>query len=470
VRRIHLVATLLLGCVWQPASIEPEPLRFRDCGDGFECAELRVPIDHVRPHGEQIAVSLLRRPAEKPAERIGVLLVNPGGPGISAVDYLRNSAPRWDVQLRDRFDLVAFDTRGTGASGGLDCHESLAAYLEQNPTPVSDAEWASALAVSRALAEECARSREALLARMGTSESARDMDRVREALGAEQISYLGFSYGTALGASYARQFPERVRAMVLDGAIDPGFDLLTFVAEQAEAVEAALLAWDEAALREGWHGIAELEVVYARAKSAPIPSGAGGRAAQASDVLYGSVEAVIEPVAGWRELALALDAALRADGGAFVRLSDRYFRRRSDGSSGLRVDAQLAVLCADLHRPASPQAYRDALPGIESRAPHIGSANLTSFLPCAFWPEPARRPEPVRDVPGERILVLAGRDDPLTPHVWGERLARALAGSTLISVDTRGHTAYGQGHACVDAPVTAFLVSAVRPMSTPMCP
>mgnify|MGYP003563281169 CR=1 FL=1 len=128
--------------------------------------------------------------------------------------------------------------------------------------------------MSRALAEECARNHEALLPRMGSAESARDMDRVRAALGVEQVSYLGFSYGTALGASYARLFPERVRVMVLDGAIDPGFDLLTFVAEQAEAVEAALLAWDEAALREGWHGIAELESVFARAKSAPKVSSA----------------------------------------------------------------------------------------------------------------------------------------------------------------------------------------------------
>jgi pimeloyl-ACP methyl ester carboxylesterase len=134
------------------------------------------------------------------------------------------------------------------------------------------------------------------------------------------------------------------------------------------------------------------------------------------------------------------------------------------------VDAQLAVLCADLHRPASPEAYREALPEVGRVAPHIGIANLTSLLPCAFWPEPALRPEPLRGVPGERILVLAGRADPLTPHAWGARLARELPGSKLISVETRSHTAYGRGITCVDGPVIGFLLSAVQPVSTPTCP
>ncbi len=469
-RRIHLVAVLLAGCISQPESIERESALFRDCGGGFECAELRVPIDHARAGSDEISLALLRRPAEKPAQRIGVLIVNPGGPGISAIDYLRAGAPHWGAAFRERFDLVAFDTRGTGTSGGLDCRESLAAYLELDPTPETDAEWVSTVAVSRALAEECARNHADLLPFMGTEESARDMDRVRAALGEEQISYLGYSYGTALGASYARLHPDRVRAMVLDGAIDPTFDLLTFAREQAEAVEAALRAYDEAAGREGWHRIAVLESVAARAKSAPIPSSGGLRAAQATDVLYGSVEAVIEPTGGWRELALAIGSAQAGDGAGFVRLSDRYFRREADGTAGLRVDAQLAVLCADLHRLESPEAFREALPELARVAPHIGVANLTSFLPCAFWQKPARSPVVLRDAAGERVLVISGRGDPLTPYVWGERLSRALPGSTLISVETQAHTAFGRGIACVDGPVTRFLLSGVQPESTPVCP
>ncbi len=436
----------------------------------FECAELRVPVDDARPDAAGIPLAILRRPAERPEQRIGVLIVNPGGPGLSAVDYLRRSASRYDLALRERFDLIAFDTRGTGASGALDCHETLGAYFAQDPTPRTEAAWASVVAASRAVAEECARKHGDLLPFMGTSESAADMDRVRAALGEEQISYLGFSYGTALGATYAGRYPERVRAMVLDGAIDPSFDLLVFAREQAVAVEAALTAYDEAAAREGWHGSAVLEAVTANAEVAPLPSSAGSRAAQPSDILYGSVEALSDPGAGWHQLALALGAAQAGDGAMFVALSDRYFGRAPDGSAALRVEAQLAVLCADLHRPASEQAYRDALYELERVAPHIGVANLLSHLPCAYWLAPARPLAPPRAFDAARVLVIAGRSDPLTPHVWGERLSGRLSMSTLLSVDTQEHTAFGRGRDCVDVAVVAALLSGTRPEAPPVCP
>jgi len=470
VRGIHLVAALLVGCAAQRAPSVRTALAFRVCQSGFECAELRVPIDHARPDAGELSLAILRRPAEKPAERIGVLIVNPGGPGISALDHLRGSASRYAAVLRERFDLVAFDTRGTGASAALDCHESLAVYLAQDPTPDTDAAWTSAVAASRALAEECARKHPELLPFMGTGESARDMDLVRAALGEARISYLGFSYGTALGACYARLYPGRVRAMVLDGAIDPSFDLLSFVREQAVAVEHAFTAYDAAAQREGWHGLSVLEAVSARAELAPIPNGAGARPAQASDILYGSVEAVTNPDAGWRELTSALGAAEKGDGAPFVRLADRYFGRESDGSSALRIETQLAVLCADLRRLESAEAYRGGFPELERASPHIGVANLMSVLPCAFWLAPARPLEPLRAVDAAGTLVIAGREDPLTPHVWGERLAEQLPRATLFSVDTRGHTVFGRGRACVDQVVISVLLSGQPPEPTPVCP
>ncbi|MGH9884386.1 MAG: alpha/beta hydrolase, partial [bacterium] len=140
-RRFLLVALLFAGCVGGPRTPALEPVVWRACGGALECAELRVPIDHARPDGAMLTLALARRPAEKPDERIGVLIVNPGGPGVSAIDHLRSSATRYGVALRERFDLVAFDTRGTGASSPLDCHESLDAYFAADPTPETDAEW-----------------------------------------------------------------------------------------------------------------------------------------------------------------------------------------------------------------------------------------------------------------------------------------------------------------------------------------
>jgi pimeloyl-ACP methyl ester carboxylesterase len=257
---------------------------------------------------------------------------------------------------------------------------------------------------------------------------------------------------------------------VLDGAIDPSLDLLAFAREQSLAVESALAAYDAAAAREGWNGVAVLEAVSARVERAPLASAGASRAARPSDVLYGSVEALADPEYGWRELALALGSAQAGDGSGFVELSDRYFQRRSDGSTGLRVEAQLAVLCADLARLESPQQYREAAAGLAREAPHIGVANLMSHLPCAFWPKPARGPEPLRGVEARNALIVAGRADPLTPYVWGERMAALLRGSTLLAVDTREHTSFGADRPCVDDAVVALLVSGEPPAAAPVCP
>ena len=465
-----LIAALFVGCAAPRSSVDDAALEWRDCGAPFECAELRVPLDPDAAARGELSLALLRRPAEKPAERIGTLVVNPGGPGISAVDHLRSSAARYGAAVRERFDLVAFDTRGTGASSGLDCHESLAAFYAQDPTPETDAEWAAVVTASRAFADECARRHADVLPFMGTRESARDLDLVRRALGEEQISYLGFSYGTALGAVYASLYPERVRAMVLDGAVEPSFELLRFAREQAIGVEGALGAYEAAALKEGWHGTDVLDAVTARAEAGPIPSRGELRPAHASDVLYGTVEGLIAPGDGWHELASALGSAQAGDGAGFVRLSDHYFQREPDGSSGLRVEAQLAVLCADLHRLASIDAYREALAELERSAPHIGVPNLISLLPCAFWPTPARPLPPLEPGAGAHVLVIAGSADPLTPHVWGERLAQEIGAAAQLDVETDVHTAYGRGDDCTGQIVERFLLALELPPAPSRCP
>lgn len=453
-----VVAALAGGCLW--ARAPAAPLAWRDCGSGFECAELRVPLDHARPGGPALSLAVARRRAEQPGARLGVLVTNPGGPGISAIAHLRGRAHDFSAPVRERFDLIAFDTRGTGGSAPLDCGESLDALLAADPTPESDAEWSATSAAARALADACAREHAELLPFMGTAESARDLELLRAALGEERISYLGWSYGSALGAVYASLHPERVRALVLDAPIDPTFELVAFASEQAAAVEAALGAYEREAARRGWRGRVELGAVAARAEREPIPS-RGTRPARASDVLYGSVEALVEPTSGWRALDAALAGAQAGDGSKLVRLSDRYFGRAPDGRSSLRMEAQLAVLCADLRRPESADAFRAALPGLDRVSPHFGVANLVSLLPCAFWPAPARSLDPLRATPGGARLVVAGTRDPLTPHVWGVRMAQAL-GARRIDVDSDVHTTYGRGDAARTAPVDEFLLSPAR--------
>ena len=449
---------LLLGCAWLA---EPPPpasrLVWHECGGDFSCAQLRVPVDRRARGGATLELRVARLPAGKPDERLGVLFVNPGGPGISAVGYLRSSWPRLGDVTRERFDLVAFDTRGTGGSAPLDCHESLERLMAQDPAPADAQEWQAAVDASRAFADECAAKHGALLPFMSSADSARDLESLRAALGEEQISYLGFSYGTALGASYASLYPERVRALVLDGAVDPAFDLMQFAREQANAVEAALVAYDAEAKQKGWQGSETLDEIYAHAP-------------RRSTVLYATAEALATPPDGWRDLASALGRAQVGDSSGVEALSQRYFGERSDGTRELSVEAQLATLCADQHRLASAEAYRAALPELAAGSPHFGPANLLSHLPCAFWPKPDAGP--MRE-PGARtsapILVIANRDDPLTPHLWGERLAARFPSATRVDVESRTHTAFGRGDACIDSLVESYLVAPAPPART-HCP
>jgi pimeloyl-ACP methyl ester carboxylesterase len=448
---------LWLGCLRPSAAIhEPGPVSFRDCGNGFHCATLTAPIDHESLAGPTLDLAVTLWPVADPARRIGVLFVNPGGPGISAVEHLRASFGRYE-SLHQRFDLVAFDTRGTGGSAPLDCHESLGALLAQDPEPKDAAGFAPLAAASRALADECSAKHGALLPFMGTRESARDMDLVRAALGEAQLSYLGFSYGTALGASYAAQFPARARAVVLDGAIDPSFELTSFAREQAVAVEAALGAYDAEAAQRGWNGKASLEAVYARAP-------------RKSEVLYAAAETLPAPDWGWRALGEALGAAEAGDWRKLETLSDSYFGRRPDGSTELRVEAQLATLCADMRRPESPEAYLAALPELAAAAPHFGVANFLSHLPCAFWPEPAHALGSPGAFFAPPVLVVANDGDPLTPHAWGERLAARFRGAARLDVASRMHTAYARGDACADHEIEAFLFELTRPEAPAHCP
>ena len=452
VRALSACAFAVACAVASRAPIPTEAIAWRDCGDGAECGEIGAPLDYDAPDGPAIRLALIRFRATAPAQRIGVLFVNPGGPGVSSVAYLRSAMGRYQgTPLRSHFDLVAVDPRGAGGSARLDCHSNLRAFYTQDPNANGDEAWQALVAGSRAVADECRARQPDVLPFMGTVEDARDLDWIRATLGEVKLSYVGYSYGTALGATYATLFPERVRAMVLDGAIDPSFDLLRFTREQATAAEEGLEAYAVEAQRKGWYGIDNLDAAYLRADDK-------------GEVLYGVAEGISTPPDGWRDLAEALGAHEEGESRAFKPLADRYFGRRRDGSSDIAIETQLAVLCADMKRPADTDAFRAALPDAEKASRHFGRANLLAHLPCAFWPAPAHALGP----PGSAaalppILVLSNDHDPLTPEIWGDRLAARFPSAQRFEVRSRTHTAYAKGNACVDDLVDAYLMAPVAP-------
>ena len=236
---LTLIAAALLGAGSPRPAAAANEVDWQDCGT-FECGRLAVPLSYEEPAGEQIEIALLRAQAREPSQRIGSLLVNPGGPGASGTNFVRAWSALAPPEIRDRFDIVGFDPRGVGDSTSLDCHDSVQEIAALDPTPDSPDEWSDVAETYRAFAELCALRGASLLPHLGSDNVARDLDRIREALGDEKLTFLGYSYGTVIGAFYADLFPERVRALVLDGAVDTSLTGEELAFEQAVGFEASL--------------------------------------------------------------------------------------------------------------------------------------------------------------------------------------------------------------------------------------
>lgn len=446
------------------ASAGPTSLTWSPCEGGHECAELEVPRDYEDPEGPTITVALLRMPATDPARRVGSLLYNPGGPGASGVDTVaRGGQFIFTPAARAQFDIVGFDPRGVGRTDAVRCLPERPELEEPYPDETAEvAEWTAA---ARAVAEACQAQSGELLPHLGTENVARDLDRIREALGDEGLTYLGQSYGTLIGALYADLFPDRVRAMVLDAPIDPDLSGAELIAGQAEGFEAAIDRF-----------------LTACAADASCPFGAGGDPAGSFAALMARFdEGPIDGVAGnvaWNGIAIALLS------GAWEPLAQALARAEAGDASGLAelagfatdpamLDAYDAVACLDLSVGHSPEAYTRLGEELHRTAPGIGPFLAWSpgwgSVDCAYWPVPPQRdPEPV-DVTGVApILVVGGTLDPATPYAWAEALADQLPSSVLLTREGDGHGSYSRSE-CINQHVDAYLVSLTLPPPGTVC-
>ena len=460
-----------------PATAEaqsaPSTLSWRACGAPYECATLRVPLDYVRPDARQIEVALVRQPARDPQRREGAILVNPGGPGASGIDFTRAIAGSFAPEIRDRFDIVGFDPRGVGGSTPLVCHDNIQRIAGLDPEPATDDQWAEAARLAREFAALCAQRGGDLLPHLGSVDVVRDMDRIREALGDQRLSYVGYSYGTLLGLLYADRFPDRVRAFVLDGAIDPTISGDEGMAAQAVGFERAIDGFNAACRarscplaadgREPWSAIADL-VESARAR--PIPSTAADRPAGPGEVFTGAIQALYRP-GSWRALERAVNEARAGDGSTFVRLTDAYLGRQGDDYAN-QAEMNAAVNCLDYAYARDPAHYRALQPTLAAVAPRIGPSMAPTGLLCAYWPAP---PQPIRLTGGtpSPTLIIGTTNDPATPYEWAIGARRALPNSVLFTHEGDGHTVYLTGNRCVDAAVNDYLLTLATPQDGAIC-
>lgn len=459
----------------------PTALAWSACvvGGGWECATLPVPLDYADPTGSTINLGVTRLPAADPARRIGALVVNCGGPGCPTVTILRQlGLVLFPEETRARFDLVGFDPRGVGESGQIDCRHDYDTYYAIDPSPDDDAEWEAWLAGGRAFAESCAANVSDVLPFLGTENVVSDMERLREALGEETISFLGLSYGTSVGARYADRYPDRVRAFALDSALPAVIDTATFIPEWVDAIERtfdAYLADCAAALTCPFHSggdpAAAFDALIAEVDAAPleVPTETGTRLVGQRAVL-GAVDASLSWPSQWPRLGAALAAAAGGDGAPVLTLADQRNERSSDGSYGPGDSVFLAVSCLDFDITKDPAAYRALALKAATIAPRLGAYYATWTLPCVFWPAP---PTPAPHAPvaagAPPILVVGATLDTQDAYIWSVHLAGQLESGVLLRREGTGHPSYWNS-ACVADAVNAYLRDLTLPPANLICP
>ncbi|MGQ0802797.1 MAG: alpha/beta hydrolase [Actinomycetota bacterium] len=437
-------------------------LDWREC-EGGECATLTVPLDYDDPDGETIEVALIRVPATDPGEKIGSLLVNPGGPGASGVDFVANNGFFFPDELRERFDIVGFDPRGTGATEPIECVRSLDEVLGFDYSPESPEERDTLEAGVEEFTEQCEAAHGELLEHISSQDTVRDMDRIREAVGDEKLTYLGFSYGTYLGAVYADFFPDKVRALALDGAVDPALTSLEVNLEQAAGFERSLNAFLEncagdpgCAFYNGGDPQGAYDALAAMIDAQPPE--VDGRRLGPNEFDLGVAQALYGGEFGWDGLAQALAAAADGDAAEMLILADEYTGRRDDGSYEGLLEPFWAIGCIDGEPIGDLAGYPDLEDEFRAAAPRFGITFLYSALVCSLWPaDPVPSPNPL-DAPGaDPILVVGTLGDPATPYQWAESLADVLSSGVLLTAEGEQHTAYLTNF-CVTEAVNAYLV------------
>jgi pimeloyl-ACP methyl ester carboxylesterase len=448
----------------------PAALSWLPCA-GFECARLAVPIDYTNAARGDFSLALIRQPARNQAARIGALVVNPGGPGGSGVDFLRAWAFAVPASIRDRFDLVSFDPRGVGQSSPIDCQVNIQDVLALDADPVTDSEWQVVLDETREFTELCEQAAGDSIDFYGTQNVARDMDRMRQAMGEDKLNYLGYSYGTSIGQVYADLFPQNVRAMVLDGALDNSLDADQRNLEQILAFEAALGRFMQNCRESACFDIDPEEAIRTlidRAEASPIPAPSSDRPLREGEVLWGLISSLYAR-SQWAGLANAIEDALAGDGSRMLRLVDNLWSRNPDGTYDNFFEANIAVNCLDQTVDRDPEHHRRLSAEFAEQAPILGSWGGTLNLSCALWdgePDPLTAPRAAGAPP---ILVIGNTGDAATPLKWAAALSEQLESGVLITNDAEGHTAYLQGSSCIANAVNAYLLDLTVPPEDTRC-
>ena len=445
-----------------------------------QCGMVSVPVDYAKPDGDIAQLALIKFPAT--GDKIGSLVINPGGPGESGVTAAASLVEGMPAEVRERFDLVGFDPRGVGRStpavwcNSDEDNDRLRADPQVEYTPEGVAHIESE---TKAFVDRCVEKMgDEFLANVGTVSVAKDLDAIRTAVGDEKLTYLGYSYGTRIGAAYAEEFPDKTRAMILDGAVDPNADPLEADIRQAAAFQTAFndyaadcatnpscpLGTDPAKAVEVYKTLVDPLVANPAKTKDP-------RGLSYSDSVIGTILPLYSPNL-WRHLTQALSEMRAGRGDTMLALADLYMGRDSEGHYNNSTDVRVAVNCVD----EPPVTDRAKVVEQDRRArevaPFMSYGQFTGNAPmgtCAFWPvPPTSTPHELKVAGLPPTLVVSTTNDPATPYQAGVDLAKQLGGA-LLTFDGTQHTVVFQGNRCVDDIATRYLVDGAVPPADARC-
>ncbi|WP_250032738.1 alpha/beta hydrolase [Paractinoplanes maris] len=472
---VSAIAAMSLVSVGASQAAAQSRLRWGPCPadsalPGLECATVQVPLDYRKPQGRQLDVAVSRLPSKDPSQRRGVLLTNPGGPGAGGLSYpgllASDLTPRpLPESVRDRYDVIGFDPRGVGHSTPVTCDVTPEQIARRNlPYPDDAADVLRDARIAQAIARQCATSETAaLLPHITTANTARDMDRIREALGEPKISYLGTSYGTYLGAVYTTMFPQRSDRFVLDSNLGPGGYDRTAHQRFGRGMEDRFPDFAKFAAANPQYGLgttpkqvrAKFFELAARLEKTPV-QGINGSLFRGTtfDLLYTDTGMSVL-AAVWK--ALDTNQPLPPE----PPLGD------IDNS----ISSRLHVICGDSRWPRSVRTYQRDVAVQRVRHPLIGAA-AANIGPCAFWPSPVERPVRIGDRGPSNVLLVQNSRDPGTPLVGARELRKAFGDrARMVTADQGGHGAYllFAANMCANNTVTAFLTTGHRPRHDVTC-
>lgn len=451
-----------------------QEISWEECEGRFACTTVKVPLDYTEPGRESIDLAVIRLDASGDAQ--GSLLVNPGGPGGSGYNLVRDSAESiLSNRLRQSYDVIGFDPRGVNRSSAVECltdEEREEARAETLPPDITDEEALRILEADAAeFADLCAKRTGELLGFIDTGSAAKDMDILRAIVGDERLNYLGFSYGTQLGAAYAELFPEKVGRFVLDGAVDPSLTSAEITAGQVAAFDEALRSYVADCQSQSEcplpgdvdEGVAVIDSLFESVEESPMTA-ADGRPVTIGTFFQGFVLPLYDS-ASWPALTAAIDKALQGDPTEFLRFADIGAERDPNGDYLTNASAAFtAVTCLDYPMPTDPAVLAEEAEALEASSPVFGEYLSYGALACKEWAyKPVHEPSPVSAPGAPPMLVIGTTGDPATPYEWSLSLADQLESAVHVTWEGQGHTAYGRSNECIETLVDDFLIEGTVP-------